>query len=68
MLSMMFNLRNIEHCVALLSKASLNYVLFRNREWWKSCRGKELEGKLNLAGSFKVKEIPGHAGHANHTF
>jgi hypothetical protein len=54
MLSMMFNLRNIELCVSPLSKASLNYVLFRNREWCKSCCGKDLEGNLNIAGPFKV--------------
>lgn len=61
MLSTMFNLRNIELCVTPLSKASLNYVLFRNSEWRNGFRSKGLEGKLNLAGSFKVREIPGHA-------
>lgn len=61
MLSAAFNLSCFAVFVYQLNEVSVNYVLFRNSEWRNGFSGKELEGKINLAGAFKVKEIPGHA-------
>jgi hypothetical protein len=61
MLSAAFNLSSFAVFVYQLNEVSVNYILFKNSEWRNGFCGKELEGKLNLACSFKVREIPGHA-------